>query len=471
MPMQEQRDDKVTALAKATIDQLKTLLEQLKKEVAEKGLAEKKIRALLAKQFNQLHDKEEKKRLYKLISLYFHADKIESNVTQPIIAYLTSKDMLGTIQTILNDFQSKNSLFDALTENPKNKLLRIQGYISKINFCKDQISKNPNLDELETRLQIEKENFKKFSPTWSLMLEMEENLDRYFQPLKFLIQTSLQALSYGVLLSEYIISVILWLPKFCLDALTAIHTGGGFLDVFMSYVDDQYAQARATYLDQLKDMDEKTVNMDDEEFIMAFKQTTIIQNPSMRDMTDKDFEEAFINKPVFDNIYNAFSGTIWLKLIAKSFYEVLTQPLPEGIMRKTLTLFLWLPRLLTAIPLFLLALIQTGFDLIAKIMRGIISNFVRPVILLGACFVSNIPLILWDAPGYLIRKIKNCCCAPKPSSADEDEPLLSSSQRRVSAALSSTQLPGSPPSPNNSSRQQATPLHKQGSRESSNGSS
>jgi hypothetical protein len=350
----------------------------------------------------------------------------------------------------------KNSLFDSLTENPYIQRLRIAGYTNKINKLKILISNNPNNNELKARLKIERENFKKFSPTRSLVLEMEENLDRYFQPLKFLIKSFVKILEYGVLLPHDIIFFVLLLPKIFLELLIIIHTGTGFWYLCLKYIENQYPQARAKYLDQLKDMDmdQATADMTDEEFIARCKRFTISQNPNMSGLTDEQYEEDYIKKDVLKIIYGDFPAKIWLNLIAKSFYEVLTQPLPQGKIKKALAGLLWLLRLLTSIPLFFLALVQTGLEVITKITLQIISEVIRPFILLGALFIANFPLILWDAPGYLIGKIKNCWCAPSLSSEDQEEQLLNSSHwhLRINTDLSESTEPSEQKTPSNPSQ-------------------
>ncbi len=139
-----------------------------------------------------------------------------------------------------------------------------------------------------------------------------------------------------------------------------------------------------------------------------------------------------------------FSCTEWFKQVCHSLKTMFTWP--QTRTQQALTAFLFIPRLLTLLPLGALALTPVIIDLYTKATYAsiiIVTLLAKNFIQLAALAVLNAPLLLLDASRCLLRGL-----GLRPSTSDSLSPGrsgLSSTGKLLSATP-----PSSTPSPENS---------------------
>jgi hypothetical protein len=473
MPLQEQKDDKVTVLANTTINELKMLLEELRAKNVEELTARSKIKIFFGEAFLSLSKKEEKRKLFRKISKYVHPDKLQ--LSSAVANYLQENNMYNnTLQIVLNEFQPLNYYNPLILSSLSEAKLMCNAFIDlykKIKSLEEALCssslKQEKRKEIEIDLALKKEKSSEFPLDLRILLTMLINLFRYPTPVAFLVGAAIASFGISTFILDTLNTYCFWLVTNFInlsgESLLFLYTGGKGIKYRLEEYKNQQClipETKVKFLSKLKKIDNMT-DMSDEEYLEECftKAVEVKQN-----LTQAQFNN--MNSDMKNSI--SPSLLIILKLVALSIYDTLTE-WPKGTANRILTILLWPLRFMTAVPLLLLVSVQNFISASLNLTSNTLSG-VLFLSGLGVIFVLNIPLILWDASSYLIRKIKNCCCAPKPNSAGEDEPLLISSQRRMSAALSSTQSPRSP-SPPSSPRQQETSLHGEGLRENGNNGS
>ncbi len=452
MPLQEQKDDKITVLVNTTIHNLKTILQNLQEEKAGEEVAERRIKICFGKAFISLSKKEEKRKLFREISKKVHSDGIEDRLelTKEIAAYLSEKNMLSTPQVILNTFQpqpSSKSLFFSGNKNLiQESMHSFQAFFAirrEIKSLEENLRLSnltpEDLDEIKINLALKKEKLSESPVELRIIIAMFENpFYRYPMPLdSFVVVIALLA-GISVMISWALASSINWLVQYFLSTVTKLLVdlyteGKGIAPRWKAYTDSQFPEAKAKWFKEYKEKD-NLINMSNEEYIEYMYKDVMEIKPDITKKEVEDNIDSFITASIPPP-----SLTTKLKLLALSIYDTLRQ-WPKGTANQVLTFFLWPLRFVTAAPLIILVAAVNFISILQSIAEIIIGGTIFLGIM-GSLFALNIPLILWDTPGYVIRKIKNCCCAPRPNSADEGEPFLNSSQRRMSAALSATQSP------------------------------
>jgi hypothetical protein len=329
------------------------------------------MREILASAFNKTATNYEKAQLYRKLR---HVEIIPSQYVQPYEQILQSFHPVNRLD------RYQRSLIDAL-------FVYYKGYTSSDPFKKAYQKFFEIITEERIRSAI----------GYPYNYILQEQIQRYFQPLKFLLMLIINIVTplLGFLRIFLCGTPILiqYVTTHFLNFLINGYTSNYFHQKCTAYKEAQFLEEKIEFISQWKDGLQETTTLSDKEFIDLLKEEV-----------GEDFEEEFDNL-VRDRI--SIAGLRRLTFLIFSMYKMLST-YPTDI----LSALAWPIRLLTAWPLFLLAVAVELFNLIVD-RTSLAAITVTQIIRLGLFAFLNIPIFAWDGIGYLVTSIKNCCCFSK----------------------------------------------------------
>jgi hypothetical protein len=329
-----------------------------------------------------------------------------------LLPYFKKIKALNSIRKILQSYKIKPSVLKQFFASPATyvaQLLTNQIHIFTVEG-NIEVGKVP---AEQIKISLYKEDVasltrqsESYPPVFSHMYRLNENLNRYFQPLRFLAKfataVAVWSLTAVLFIADYTKLIVSKLGKNLIinRLLLNFQTGDLFSNAKQKHVDEKLESALKEALDEIRFTDERYLYLDNQELIQL-KSEIAGRTPNY---SGERYKEDFI-KDVTASQQPA--GMIYLKLIAQAIVQKLFQtPLPDSTWGKVKTILAWPVRLLTAVPVFLLAAVVDGVNRLANL--ALAATTASLVLIAAAALLTvNLPIIAWDTPGFLYNKIKN----------------------------------------------------------------
>lgn len=352
-------------------------------------------------------------KLFKALSVFLHPDKIDSRLS----SYLVQNDLEGAEPfKILKQIHQKQLI---AVNNPKGELNRFIEYVDQ------------------------------------LMKSMEESLDRYHQPFRFLAKAAYWTLfifvgiavgvgGIGIVLSSIVLGIGKGLINFTLNSLTS----NQYTKEVNDYLEPDFEKHKAEFLKNLRDKvvdnlktqqkdseAERILEMsDDDLFAQLIKEEVDIKIQSLFQLQMNPFVSN--QETVLEQLRAQFSESLTaeindkykeqiksnvslnpftrLKLISLALYHAITKPLDEVQGSKLLSVLLR-PLQIVASPFILgaAALVELADLTVAGIaLTGAALCLAAQCATLAAL---NTPLYALDLCRYTARKVQDCLCSNEKS--------------------------------------------------------
>lgn len=337
---------------------------------------------------------DEKKKLYKRLTLQLHDDKLET-ANPDLYHYLQSINSLSILQGELNKWKEKSILEQTLA---------------------DPIKGTKSL----------------FEKLYKLTKPMREEFKRYPQPLRFLSSVLLWTMDIALILGTVIILIPLVLTLFINSLmilaqrkLMNIITYNTYEDELEKYKksDDSQNEARknfystcravskintphqAEHLDTLSDREMEHL-IEEDLFSKALGKNSCLsaeEEEALRARTKNELEE-MIKQSAKNTLPRNFFNLI---LIPKAIFQALKKPLPEGIANQFVSILVTRPLQLLLTPLLLVMAASLELLNYTAAIAIIVTLTSAISIRIAALTVINMPLYALDTANYLINEVKS----------------------------------------------------------------
>lgn len=339
---------------------------------------------------------ENKTKLYKQFSLYIHPDKF-ADKCHVLYSHLKAKELADEPFKIVTQINTKH-LYHDINNNPQSSAASLAEYLL------------------------------------NLISPLEEELDRYYQPAKFLTK-GLYNIVKGVLIVAGFIgfvafilsSMFLSLTDSIINKILNLITDNQYTKELHQHIMPNFEQHKKTYLQEIRENTVLFLNamnktqdaehlsaMKDEDFfeqliqqeIQQINQKHEINSQSeleeIREKLIKKYEQRIIENATLDEVTR-------LKLVFMSLIKTLAKPLDESNYNKYVTLFLIKPLQFISIPvLFFTAslLVITRLAVTTAAFVGMMGGLLS---LVSTLALLNSPLYALDLARYAVNKMQGCC--------------------------------------------------------------
>jgi hypothetical protein len=403
------QNDSIDLLASATTGNLISLIEIARLRNLSLQELEEQIEQRFKITFDQIDTNEKAPQLYTLLYVELAPDELANNLRPESIEYLRSLSALSLPLNILHTFLP-HPFFHQFKCDP---IETITNYISATaqywhlghDIAKKRDARTAFEDEQISKNFLEKNLLA--TPVLKHVFVLIENLERYPGPLRFLSKLIYILSSTLLLLTGYLATCVasfymFFIKDTVLNWLLNLQSGDLLNEILKIRATDKFSAVKKVFLNEARCLNEGYLTLPDEELIIAMGKAAVADEICA---THAEFEEKHITNKIRLRIRP--SGLTYLKLVGQAMLNKLFYaPLPESFSGKAVTIIAWPVRLITALPLFVIA---AGVDLIEQLAKVTMYTLTSALLMTFSLelLILNSPLILKDTPNYLYRKFKS----------------------------------------------------------------